>query len=105
MRWPSHDQSSYDRIGGCICGDVTHLEVQRGFAHQLCRHSFAYAGWTSQAEGFSQRVWWVRRTRAGVRGAKSLAAKITVLWRLANIQLVPIDATLLIVSDYEVSDA
>ena len=32
MRWPSHEQPSYDRIGGCICSDVTHLEVQPGCA-------------------------------------------------------------------------
>ena len=69
MRWPSHEQSSYDRIGGCIYSDVTHLEVQPGCAHQLCRHSFAYAGRAPQAEGFSQRVWRLRRRRAGVRGA------------------------------------
>src|SRR6478752_3375959 len=69
MRWPSHDQSSYDRIGGCICSEVAHFEVQPGCAHQLCRHSFTYAGRTPQAEGFSQRVWRLRRRCAGVRGA------------------------------------
>src|SRR5262249_34217669 len=59
-------QSSHDWIGGCICSDVTHREVQPRFAHQLCRYSFAYAGRTPQAEGFSQRVWRLRRKRAGV---------------------------------------
>ncbi len=71
MRWPSHEQSSYDRIGGCIRSDFTHFEVQRGCAHQLRRNSLANAGRTPQAEGFSQRVWRLRRGRAGVRGAKS----------------------------------
>src|SRR5262245_59805414 len=66
MRWPSHEQSPYDRNGGCICSNGTHLEVQRGCAHQLYRNSFAYAGRTPQAEGFSQRVWRLRRRRAGV---------------------------------------
>jgi hypothetical protein len=85
MRWPSHDQSSYDRVGGCICSDVTHLEVQRGCAHQLCRHSFAYAGRTPQAEGFSQRVWRLRRRRAGVRGApKALGTTAEMTWPLAD---------------------
>src|SRR5262249_55440117 len=74
MRWPSHDQSSYDRIGGCICSDVTHLEVQRGCPHQLCRHSFTYAGRTPQAEGFSQRVWRLRRSPARVRKGVLFAA-------------------------------
>src|SRR6476661_6088624 len=60
---------SYDRIGGCICSEVAHLEVQPGCAHQLCRHSFTYAGRTPQAEGFSQRLWRLRRRCAGVRGA------------------------------------
>ena len=66
MRWPPHDQSSYDRVGGCIRSDFTHLEVQRGCPHQLCRNSFAYAGRTPQAERFSQRVWRLRRSHARV---------------------------------------
>jgi hypothetical protein len=49
-----------------VCSYVTHLEVQRGFSYQLCRYSFAYAGRTPQAEGFSQRVWRLGRMRAGV---------------------------------------
>ena len=66
MRRPSHEQSSDDRIGGRICSDGTDLEVPRGSAHQLCRNGFANAGWTSEVEGFSQRVWRLRRKRAGV---------------------------------------
>ena len=72
MRWPSYDQSSSARIGGRICSDVTDVEVQRGCPRQLCRNSFAYAGRTSQAEGFSQRVWRLRRSRGGVRSMSAI---------------------------------
>ncbi len=68
MRWPSFDQSSSAWIGGCICSDLTDVEVHRGCPRQLCRDSFAYAGRTSQAEGFSQRIWRLWRGDAGVRG-------------------------------------
>jgi hypothetical protein len=70
MRWPSYDQSSSARIGGRVCGDVTDVEVHCRCPRQLCRNSFAYARRTSQAEGFSQRVWRLRRSRAGVRRAR-----------------------------------
>ena len=67
MRWPSYDQSSSARVGGRICSDVTDFEVQAGCPRQLCRNSFAYAGQTPQAEGFSQRVWRIRQSRSRIR--------------------------------------
>jgi hypothetical protein len=53
MRWPSYDQSSSARLGGRICSDIADVEVQRRRPRKLCRNSFAYAGRTPQAEGFS----------------------------------------------------
>src|SRR5450759_4452652 len=77
MRWPSYDQSSSARIDGRICSDVTDVEVQRWCPRQLCRNSFAYAGRTSQAERFSQRVWRLRRCRGGVRSMSAIGTKRT----------------------------
>ena len=80
VRWPSYDQSSSARIGGRICSDVTDIEVQRGSPRQLCRNSFADAGRTPQAEGFSQRAWRLRRSRAGIRrAAKAWGQHTTVV--------------------------
>ena len=49
------------------------LTVQPRRPRELCRNRFADAGWTSQAEGFSQRVWRLRRSRAGVRRTLTMA--------------------------------
>ena len=64
-----HLMTNHPTIGlvDVYAATLPHLEVQRGCAHQLCRHSFAYAGRTPQAEGFSQRVWRLRRSHARVR--------------------------------------
>ena len=75
MRWPPYDQSSYARIGGRICDDITDVEIPRGCLRQLCRNGFANARRTSQAEGFSQRVWWLRRSPAGVRSVPKACGK------------------------------
>jgi hypothetical protein len=56
MRRSSHDQSSTARIGGRICCNATDTEVYCRCPRQLCRNSFADAGRTYQAKGFSQRV-------------------------------------------------
>ena len=56
MRRSSHDQSSATRVGGRICGNAADTEVYCRCPCQLCGNSFANAGRTYQAEGFSQRV-------------------------------------------------
>jgi hypothetical protein len=57
-----HLMNNHPTIGlvDVYAATIPTLRFGPSFAHQLYRHSFAYARRASEAEGFSQRVWRLR---------------------------------------------
>jgi hypothetical protein len=55
------------KCGGHLMTNHPPLGLVDVFPRKLCRNCFVYARRAPQAEGFSQRVWRLRRSRAGVR--------------------------------------
>src|SRR5208282_6563769 len=66
MRRALDEQTSFAGTGGRLCGDVTDADVHAGRPRELRGDGSADAGRTPQAQGFSEGVWRLRGSCAGV---------------------------------------